>query len=510
MTSDAMPPGTAPRHAFEARLSALPSPQLAAIMSRRVDSMLQHFPAQLRMDMAHTVMLAEQEVLSPEEAAAILRVLSDVERDGVDALNVDRTKSSLFWNIEAALITALGERVGGKMHTGRSHNDIVPTVSRLTARGRLVEVLGELLGLRAALLERAAKHVTTIMPGYTSLQHGQPWTFGHYLSGWDFAFARDAARVRAALERTNVSPLGASALAGSSWPLDRERTAVLLGFDGYLLNSRDAGFGTADYVVEILAAIGILMNNVNTLASDLYLWSSFEYGMVELADAYCGSSSQMPQKKNPWAVDWVRGMAGNATSYYASALGALRGSSSSDGSMQIYPEASLPVACTDATLALSLLAGVIETLTVHEETMFNRASANWTTANNLADAIVVKAGVSYRSAHGVVGKLVRTFAESDRSPADATGAAVDQAAEAMNAGPVGLSDEEVRQALDPVGFIESRVTSGSVHPDEVRRMLDGQKVSLEADREWLEGVQDRISTAEDALRSAVAARIDAA
>ncbi len=498
------------RHPFEARLlGAWPDERLATILTKRVERMLQYFPAELQMDMAHTVMLAEQGILTSLEASSILRVLAEIEARGVDKLRIDRTKSTLFWHIEAALIEALGAHVGGKMHTGRSHNDILPTLSRLTARDRLIEVIGRLLTFRHSLLTLARQHVGTVMPGYTALQHGQPWTFGHYLSGWDYAFSRDFSRLKAAYGRTNLSPLGASALAGSSWPLDRGRTASLLGFDGVLVNSRDAGFGNKDYVAEILAAIGILMTNLSILSSDLYLWSTYEFGMVELADGFCGTSSIMPQKKNPWAVDWVRGAAGNAVGYLASCLGALKGSSSTDASMQDYPEVPLPSACTDAADYLNLISGVLDTLEVKKTRMLERARSNWTTASNLADAIVRSAGVSYRSAHGIVGKLVRESVDRGLLPRDVTGQLVDQAAVEVVGAPIGLSDDQVQEALDPTSFVESRVTQGSVKPEEVSRMLDQGLEQLRRDKRWLERAKGKLVKASQTLRTEVERYVNA-
>jgi argininosuccinate lyase len=496
---------------FEGRLpGAWPDARLATILAQRVKGMLQYFPNELRMDRAHTVMLAEQGIISDADAAAILGVLAEVETRGIDPASIDGSKSTLFWYVEAALIDGLGVDVGGKMHTGRSHNDILPTLSRMTARDRLIGIVDAVLTFRRALLRLAAEHVDTVMPGYTALQHGQPWTFGHYLSGWDYAFARDFERLQGAWKRTNVSSLGGSALAGSSWPLDRDRTAALLGFDGIVRHSRDAGFGTKDYVAEILATLGIMMSNLSTLCGDLYLWSTYEFGMLEVADGFCGTSSIMPQKKNAWALDWTRGAAGNSIGYFASCLGALRGTSSTDAMAQEYPDWPLADACTEATDYLILVAGVLDSLKVNKALMLERARSNWTTASNLADAIVRFGGFSFRSAHGIVGRVVREAGLAGIGPDQVDAGFLDKVAVAIAQRPAGLSDAQIREALDPLAFVATRVTAGSVNVDEVRAMLAEGGQQLDDDRDWLAQRRDRVSAAAQTLEAEVARRLEGA
>jgi len=495
---------------FEGRLpGAWPDPRLAVILAQRVRGMLQYFPNEVKMDRAHTVMLAERGIIADAEAAAILGVLARVEARGIDPATIDGSKSTVFWYVEAALIDELGIDLGGKMHTGRSHNDILPTLSRMTARDRLLVLFERVLALRAALRNQATAHVDTVMPGYTALQHGQPWTFGHYLLGWDHAFARDFERLQGAYRHTNRSSLGASALAGSSWPLDRDRTAALLGFDGIVRHARDAGFGTKDYVAEILAAIGIAMSNLSTLCADLYLWSSYEFGMVEIADGFCGTSSIMPQKKNAWALDWTRGAAGNSVGYFGSCLAALRGSSSTDAMAQEYPDWPLADACTEACDYLDLVTGVLESIKVNRALMAERASANWTTASNLADAIVRHGGFSFRSAHGIVGRLVREAGLAGRGPHAVDTAFLDQVAMQVAQRPAGLTEEQLRAALDPQGFVNTRVTAGSVHPDEVRAMLAEAGEQAGADAAWFGAARAQVVRAAAMLDAEVARRLAA-
>lgn len=491
-------------HPFEARLGLWPSEALGTIIAKRAERMMDGFEAELAMDMAHAVMLCEQEILSRKEAETILLALGEIRDNGRDAFPLDPTRSTLFWNVEAELIRRLGDHVGGKLHTGRSHNDILPTISRLMARDQILQVTEAVTRLQAVLLTKATNNTETVMPGYTSLQHSQPWTFGHYLVGWVFALERDVDRLRLAFDHTNRSPLGASALAGSSWPLDRSMTARLLGFDGVILHSRDAGFGTKDYVAEVLAALSIMMANVSSLCSDLYVWSSYEFGMIELSDGFSGTSSIMPQKKNPWAVDWARGAAGSMVGGLAASLASLRGATSTDGSAQDFPEAPLRDAVQTALDYLPLIAGAVETLQANQEVMRERAGANWSTASQLADTIVSKCDVSYRVAHSVVGRVVRIAVTEGLDPAAISGLTVDRAATEMLGTPMGLTDDDVREALDPMRFVQSRVTVGSVNPKEVKRMLGEAKRLLRAERRWLRSRWTMIRAAHADLEREVA------
>ena len=500
-------PAAPARHPFEARLGGPPDPRLQAILKRRVARQLDYFPDELAVDRAHTVMLLEQGVLEPADGAAILRELAHAESDGVGGLKLDATRASIFWHIEARLTAALGDAVGGRLHIGRSHNDILPTMSRLAARRRLLAFMEAVLGLQDSLLVVSRNHVGSVMPGYTALQHGQPWTFGHYLSGWVFAFGRDLSRLRHAYGTTNLSPLGASALAGSSWPLDRARTAALLGFNGPLENSRDAGFGTKDYVAEIIGAVAIAMSNLSALCSDLYLWSSTEFGMIEIADEFSGSSSFMPQKKNAWPLDWARGAAGNAIGSFASALAAMKGTSSTDGALQDYPEVPLRETLEVATEFFAVNDGVISTMTVHEDVMKARAVESWATASALADLLVRRGDLSYRQAHAIVGRLVRNALARGALPQDVTAADLAGAAGELKIDAPALTDGDVRAALDPAAFIASRVTAGSVNPSEVRRMLGSAARQVSRDRRWVTTESARAAAALEALQQEVEVRM---
>ncbi|MFN8556012.1 MAG: argininosuccinate lyase [Dehalococcoidia bacterium] len=271
-----------------------------------------HFPAYMRVHRAHTAMLTERGIISAADGAAILRALVELEAGGIAGLGLSLGGDDLYLTTEARLTERIGADVGGRMHTGRSRNDLDATVTRLAVRGDGQIVLEAALELAEAALARAEQHTHTIMPGYTHLQHAQPITLGHWLLAHVDIIAEDIARIEAALDRANRSPLGAAALAGTGFPIDRERTAALLGFDGLVENTL-VGVSSRAYALEMAAALAILATNISRLGAELMLWTTEEFAYAEVDDAYAGTSSIMPQKKNPLVLEAIKARAGTLT-----------------------------------------------------------------------------------------------------------------------------------------------------------------------------------------------------
>ena len=473
------------------------------VHSPTLEGELRMFPQSCQVDLAHTVMLAERGIIPTGDAARILAVLREIEGLGAEGFPVDAEAGSLLLQVEAYLFERLGEEVGGKMHTGRSRWDRDRAIWRLYARDRALEAMRLLLGLQEAIIGLAERHVDTVMPGYTHLQHAQPWTFGHYLMSFFSALRRDLGRLRLGYGNANLNVLGSAAQAGTSWPVDRRRTAELLGFDGLLLNSREVF--REDYKVDLLAALAQTLSDLNELASDLLVWSSHEFRMVESSDAYAGSSSIMPQKKNPTALETVQQRAALGIGYLMAGLGGLR----AVGTLRSGYAETLAGALDTAEEALDIMTGIVETLVVHGDRMRELSGACWSTASELADTIVREAGISFRRAHHVVARLVRTAMEEGVGPGEVTGGMVDRAAEEMLGLPLGLGDDVVRRALDPVEFVKTRVTEGSVNPGEVAAMIADSKRMLEEDRAWLEKRERGRREAEEEMDEAIEAILSA-
>lgn len=462
------------------------APHLAA-MPRR-------FRAFSLVDLAHVVMLVETGVLRRDRGAKLLGALLGIHRAGPDGFSFDPRTGSYLVQIEHALESTVGADIGGRIQTGRSRNDQDASADRLFMRDLLLEAVGDLLALENALLSLARKHADTVMPGYTHLQHAQPWTFGHYLMRQASVFERDLQRLRGAYARTNLGVLGGAANAGTSWPLDRRRTASLLGQDGIVTNSSDGGLFARDYLEEDVAMLALLMSNLGRLATDIYLWSSWEFGYVEIADNLAGTSSIMPQKKNPHACERVKAVAGQAAGWMASMMGCQRGVCSTDLDFEFADYVLIQIG--DSTLgSLRLMTEVISSLTVRKERMAQNAGAFWSTTSHLADELVRRFDLSFRAAHHVVGRFVKDSIDAGRTPATATGASLAEAAKATGAGAVMLSDAELRDILDAKRFVETRVTEGSVNPAQVRQHADQMERALADHAAWRKQAAAKVTDA---------------
>jgi argininosuccinate lyase len=332
------------------------------------------------------------------------------------------------------------------------------------------------------------------------MQHAQPWVFGHYLLSFFDKFSEDFQRVTAAYARVNMNPLGTVGLSGTSWPINRDRTTELLAFNGLVENSKLGR--EAYYAAEAITMLSFIMSNLNDLATDLHVWSTYEFGLVETADQFCGTSSIFPQKKNPTALETIKKAAGDSITWPTTALGTFRAEGTGDQAMRELPL--LDEALRTTENMLELMAAVLDTLIVHADRMKEIVASNWSTASNLADCIVKETGLSYRQAHHVVGRVVRMGIEQKIAPVQTTGEMVDTAAKETIGRPVGLRSETVRDALDPEMFVKTRITTGSIHPDEVNRMLGMAKKYLRDEKAWIASQRKTIKEANRRLERAIA------
>ncbi len=441
------------------------------------------FASDLAVDRAHVVMLAEQSIIDDENASTILGALDSVERTGYDALDGE--------DIHAAIETAVIEQVGpegGRMHTARSRNDEVAICIRYRLREDVLETIDATLALREALLDRAREHLSTTMPGYTHRQPAQPTTVAHFLHSYAQALARDTNRLDAAYDRTNRSPLGAAAFAGTPFDIDRERTAELLGFDGVLENSMDA-VSTRDFLVEAASALSALSITLSGLATDLVEFAADGY--VELHDDYSSTSSIMPQKKNPDTLELVRACAGDASAGLNGLLTTLKGipRSYNRDLQEATPHAWDAVdAVTPAT---EVAAGAVATATWDEDRLAAAASAGFSTATGVADLLAMS-GIPFRTAHEILAHAAESGADY---------AAIEAAANEVLDEPLTeyAGREAVERALDPEASVASRDSFGGPAPNTVKTALDRAETALESDRERLNDRRERLATAETVL-----------
>ncbi len=400
---------------------------------------------------AHARGLARAGVISDEEAEQLVsgleRVAREIERG---EMKWDPEKEDVHMNIEARLIEICGP-IGGKLHTGRSRNDQVATDLRLWTRRRLRETLDALDALALAIIERAEAELDTLMPAYTHLQRAQPSRLSHHLMAWQEMLWRDRGRLRDALERLNESPLGAGAVAGSGFPLDREGVAAELGFERPMQNSIDAT-ASRDFLMEAASALAILGVHLSRVGEELVLWSSQEFGFLTLSDAFSTSSSMMPQKKNPDVGELVRGRAARMVGSATTLL--VLEKSLPFGYGRDLQEDKRPIfdAVESALLSLGALTGAIATATFNADRMRAALDSGHLCATDLAD-FLVQQGLPFRQAHHVVGHLVRE--------AEARGVELGALpADVLFAAHPSLSGEAIGAVLDPAQAVERRDLPG--------------------------------------------------
>ncbi len=355
--------------------------------------------------LAHGAMLTEQGILSPADGAAIKAGLEGIRADiESGALAIDMSAEDIHTFVEMTLTERVGD-AGKRLHTARSRNDQVATDLRLYTRGRIDGLLERIRDVVAAIHDKAAAHADAVMPGYTHLQRAQPVTLGHYLCAWAMMLVRDAGRLTDAKKRLNQCPLGACALAGTTFPIDRDKTAAALGFDGPVLNSLDA-VSDRDFCVETLAAVSLLMTHMSRMAEELVLWSSLEFGFVTLPAGFVTGSSIMPQKKNPDMAELIRSKTGRVYGDLTAMLTVLKGLPLAYNKDMQEDKQTLFDGLDTAELCLSVLAPMIAGMEPHPEAMRKAAGAGFINATDCADWLV-EHGVPFREAYAVAAGLVR-------------------------------------------------------------------------------------------------------
>ena len=367
---------------------------------------------------AHATMLARQGVLSAAEERAIVEGLETI-RARIEAGDFSWSVplEDVHMNIEAALTATIGD-AGKKLHTGRSRNDQVATDIRLWLRDEIDLIAAELARLQLALLDLAEREVETILPGFTHLQVAQPITFGHHMMAWHEMLSRDAERLVDCRRRVNVMPLGAAALAGTTYPIDRDETARLLGFDRPAENSLDA-VSDRDFAIEITAVASILMMHLSRFSEELILWSSAQFGFIELADSFCTGSSIMPQKKNPDVPELVRGKTGRIFGHLIALLTLMKGQPLAYNKDNQEDKEPLFDTVDNLKGALKVFADMMGAVVCNRQRMRDAARQGFATATDLADYLVRK-GVAFRDAHEIVGRAVAFGVREGRDLAEMT------------------------------------------------------------------------------------------
>jgi argininosuccinate lyase len=462
------------------------------------------FGPMLAANTAHIVMLAEQGILPKEQAAALLRAIRTVEAEGVERVvaAAPPTAEDLFFMVEGELIARAGPEVGGNLQLARSRNDLGAALWRLVARDLVLDVMENVLAFRQSLLALAAKHVGTLMPGYTHTQPAQPTTLAHHLAGVWGPLERDTARLQAAYARVNQSPLGAAAFTTTAFPIDRARIAALLGFDGVIENGYDA-VGASDAMLEAVGALVICASSLSRFLYDLLVWARIEVGFIRVDDAFVQISSIMPQKRNPVVLEHLRAhlayIYGDAT-----AVQTMTHNAAYADTNDVEDDIQIPLYRAFGHMAnvLTLFTAVVDTLHVNTERMAALAGHGFTTATELADTLARGFHLPFRTAHGIAARVVRTALADGKEAETVTAADVHAAAEAITGQRLPITDDMVRRALDPATVVAARALPGGPAPDRMRTTIAESRARLERDRASLAGTRQRLAEATTAREEA--------
>ncbi len=464
----------------------------------------------LEIEYAHTLMLARQNIIPEQEAAQCVRALDALDLAALRDTHYDGSFEDLFFLVEHELALICGSEIAGKMHTARSRNDIDMTMYRMVLRSLLLETLAVQLALRGQLVELAWKHRAALMPAYTHNQPAQPTTLGHYLMAYVEILERDAERILPAFARLNRNPLGACAITTTGFPIDRELTGRMLGFDGLQVNSYGA-IASVDYLTESASVLAVGMVSLGRFAQDLLLWSTVEFGYLRLSDAYVQISSIMPQKRNPVPLEHVRVLASRALFGAHGVLACLHNTpfaDMNDAEDDLQP--AVYSAFDDGIRSLTLLAGLLESAEFNVSRMANATDASFLTVTELADTLVRICGISFHQAHHLVSTAVRELtAERSGFDPEMMAAVIERLLQTDLPGAHSISRAQILTSLSVRRFIEVRTIVGgpaleALEPEilRAREQLANDTLFLKTKREALQQAHTDLRRACRALTQA--------
>lgn len=426
-------------------------------------------PDMIRLNVAYAVSLAENDLLDRESAGAIISGFRYVQ-EHMKPEDVKGELEDFYFNVERQMFRKVGNKIGGKLHLGRSRNDVSAVLNRMAARRSVWEVLELLVELKTLLLEKAKDNTDTVITGYTHFQPGQPITLGHYFTALNNALSRDFVRIYNAYNNANRSPYGAAAFAGTSFPIDREGLCKLLGFDSVIENTLDCISGR-DYYLELASAFSILATNISRSAEDLYFWSTFENGILEVGGEIAVCSSIMPQKRNPVSLEMARAKAGHIIGGQAAITTILKGTSFSN-TMDLFE---IPLAYWQMISQVKqMLICMIESITychVRKERAVRQAAENLCTVTSLADYMVKQYGMSFTDAHDIVGNIVAQVLEDQTLIAGFTPERIEKESENILGYAIHMTEDEIKSILDPCCNVETKVHTGGPSRASVESMI---------------------------------------
>jgi argininosuccinate lyase len=450
----------------------------------------------LSINYAHLVMLADTAIVSAEEAHALREALDAISVNDVRATPYHDTCEDLFFHIERLIERQCGEDTAGRLHTARSRNDIDMTMYRLRQREYILTVVASSLKLRGGLIALADRHRDTLVAALTHTQPAQPSTVAHYLLAVIEQLERDAVRLRAAFATTNRCPLGACAITGTGFAIDRQLTSDLLGFDAPTGNTYGS-IATVDYLLESVSAVAVLLSGLGRVVQDLLLWSTLEFGYVRLADGFVQASSIMPQKRNPVALEHARAIASKALGQAGAVMLAVHNTPFGDVVTEDDLQPLVASMFRDARRAIVLVDAAMRAAEFDVARLESRAAEGGTTLTELADHLVRQHGIPFKMAHAIAGRLLKARCERPGAPLGATLATV--SGDLLGV-PLQYTDAQIEEIMSARHFVEVRQTPGGPAPIETARALGRSGETLAADESWLADTGDRLAAAQAQLR----------
>jgi argininosuccinate lyase len=445
---------------------------------------------------AHVLMLMEQEIIQWQDGGKILKALEKQEN-----AKLDPSAEDIHMAVEEAVLDETGPEVGGNMHIAKSRNDQVATAIRMQLRTELVEIMMQAVEMQKSLIDLASKHIDTVILEYTHLQAALPVTFAHYLLAQVQSLGRDLERMQSVYARVNLCPLGSGALATTSFPISRKRTAELLGFGGVLENSIDA-VGSRDFLLETQAALALMAVNLSRLAEDLIIWSSQEFGTVELPDDFAATSSIMPQKKNPEVLEVIRARASNALGDFVASAAAVKSLPSAYNLdfQEITPK--LWASVDNLSASLIMLTKLMPNLKVSGD-VESKAAAGFVGATEIANMLVRKYNIAFRTSHKIAGALVKSLVDSKKTLLDATPELLCKVAQETVGIKLTVKKEDIDDCTSPRKLVESYKVQGGPSSIEVKRALKTDKKTMEQTVNEIVTLKKKLTGAQRSLNSMI-------
>jgi argininosuccinate lyase len=475
---------------------------VSCVLNENFEDAKTHFLAPLlAIHHAHLVMLAERHIVPPADARVIRDALNRLDVAQVKQARYDGSCEDLFFYVDRLIVEACGEDAAGRLHTARSRNDIDMTMYRMQQRGMILDLVEGTGALRHVLIDLADAHRDDVFAAHTHTQPAQPTTIAHYLLAVVEQFERDVVRLRAAYAATNLNPLGACAITGTGFSIDRARTADLLGFDAPTGNTYGS-IATVDYLLESVSAAAVLLTGLGRVVQDLLLWCTREFGYLRLGDGFVQCSSIMPQKRNPVALEHARAIGSKALGQAVAIL--LTTHNTPFGDIVDTEDDLQPLVFSmfaDADRAVRLVGAALASATFDVALMAARAEEGWITATELADTLARDRGVPFKAAHRVASRFVT---ECDRRPEAPRSGILREVSAAVLGQAIEYDEPSLDEILSARHFVNVRTTPGGPAPAETARAIQASRVRLESDAAWLGAARGKLQVADERLKEAAA------